>query len=159
MVKAGCTDRELAQITDILLDNAIKYAGPDAEISLRCTAEGRHVALTVTDDGLGLTSEEIARATTRFWRSGRQRQDGTAGTGLGLAIVEQLLAGRGGRLELGPARPRGLRAVALVPRAVTDAADRGGTTGPSQVRRPSPGRLAADPGATAARRDPRGGTR
>ncbi|WP_234048349.1 sensor histidine kinase [Streptomyces liliifuscus] len=119
-VPAACTDRELAQITDILLDNAIKYAGPGAEISLRCTTEGPFSVLTVTDDGPGLGTEELALATTRFWRSGRQRQDGTTGTGLGLAIAEQLLAGREGRLELGPAHPRGLRARALVPRAVTD---------------------------------------
>ncbi|WP_328834048.1 HAMP domain-containing histidine kinase [Streptomyces sp. NBC_00252] len=149
-VVAACTDHELAQITDILLDNAIKYAGPDAEISLRCAAEGPHAVLTVTDDGPGLTPAEIAQATTRFWRSGRQRQDGTAGTGLGLAIVEQLLAGRGGRLELEPAHPRGLRAAALVPRAVTDRGD---------ARHPSRGRLTAGPGTTAARRDPRGGAR
>jgi signal transduction histidine kinase len=122
-VVAACTDHELTQITDILLDNAIKYAGGGAEISLRCTTEGPLAVLTVTDDGPGLDTEELALATTRFWRSGRQRQDGTAGTGLGLAIVEQLLAGRGGRLELGPARPRGLRARAVVPRAVTDGAD------------------------------------
>lgn len=117
-VTAACTDLELAQITDILLDNAIKYAGRGAEISLRCTAEGPLAVLTVTDDGPGLDAEELALATARFWRSGRQ--DGTAGTGLGLAIAEQLLAGRGGRLELGPALPRGLRARALVPRVLTD---------------------------------------
>ncbi|WP_369254108.1 ATP-binding protein [Streptomyces sp. R35] len=110
-VMAACTDR------------AIKYAGPGAEISLRCTAEGPLAVLTVTDDGPGLGTEELALATTRFWRSGRQRQDGTAGTWLGLAIAEQLLAGRGGRLELGRARPRGLRARAVVPRAATDPAD------------------------------------
>lgn len=117
-VMAACTDGELAQITDILLDNAIKYAGSGAEISLRCTAEGPVVVLTVTDDGPGLDVEELALAPTRFWRSGRQ--DGTAGTGLGLAIAEQLLAGRGGRLELGPSRPRGLRARAVLPRALAD---------------------------------------
>ncbi|MDQ0951291.1 signal transduction histidine kinase [Streptomyces phaeochromogenes] len=122
-VPAACTDRELAQITDILLDNAIKYAGPGAEISLRCTTEGPLSVLTVTDDGPGLGTEELALATTRFWRSGRQREDGTTGTGLGLAIAEQLLAGRGGRLELGPAHPRGLRARAIVPRAETDGVD------------------------------------
>ncbi len=121
-VPAACTDRELAQITDILLDNAIKYAGPGAEISLGCTTEGPLSVLTVTDDGPGLGTEELALATTRFWRSGRQREDGTTGTGLGLAIAEQLLAGRGGRLELGPAQPRGLRARAIVPRAETDGA-------------------------------------
>ncbi|GAA4001991.1 HAMP domain-containing sensor histidine kinase [Streptomyces plumbiresistens] len=112
-VPAACTDRELAQITDILLDNAIKYAGPGAEISLRCTREGSLAVVTVTDDGPGLDADELALATTRFWRSGRQ--DGTSGTGLGLAIAEQLLAGRGGRLELGAGRPRGLRARAVVP--------------------------------------------
>ncbi|MFC7264654.1 sensor histidine kinase [Streptomyces lutosisoli] len=117
-VMAACTDRELVQITDILLDNAIKYAGQGAEITLSCTAEGRHAVLTVTDDGPGLDTEELAQATTRFWRSARQ--NGPSGTGLGLAIAEQLLAGRGGRLELGPAQPRGLRARAIVPRALTD---------------------------------------
>ncbi|MFG3026520.1 sensor histidine kinase [Streptomyces sp. NPDC048254] len=122
-VMAACTDRELAQITDILLDNAIKYAGRGAEISLRCGVEGALAVVTVTDDGPGLDPEELALATTRFWRSGRQRQGGTAGTGLGLAIVEQLLAGRGGRLELATARPRGLRARAVIPRAATDGAD------------------------------------
>lgn len=119
-VMAACTDRELAQITDILLDNAIKYAGEGAEISLRCTTEGPFAVLTVTDDGPGLGTEELALATTRFWRSGRQREHGTAGTGLGLAIAEQLLAGRGGRLELEPARGRGLRARAVVPCAPGD---------------------------------------
>ncbi|MFH8453743.1 ATP-binding protein [Streptomyces fungicidicus] len=115
-VTAACTDRELTQITDILLDNAIKYAGgPGARITLGCAAEGPHAVLTVTDDGPGLDPDELARATTRFWRSARQ--SGTAGTGLGLAIAEQLLSGRGGRLELRPARPRGLRVRAVVPRA------------------------------------------
>ncbi|WP_328495418.1 HAMP domain-containing histidine kinase [Streptomyces sp. NBC_00414] len=131
-VPAACTDRELAQITDILLDNAIKYAGRGAGITLHCTTE--HSAdgipavavLTVTDDGPGLDADELALAGTRFWRSGRQRENGTAGTGLGLAIAEQLLAGRGGRLELTAARPRGLRARALVPVAV---AVSGGTDG------------------------------
>ncbi|MFJ8826541.1 ATP-binding protein [Streptomyces sp. NPDC102467] len=114
-VPAACTDHELAQIIDTLLDNAIKYAGDGAGITLRCTAEGPFAVLTVTDDGPGLDAAELARATERFWRAGRQ--SGTAGTGLGLAIAERLLAGRGGRLELRPASPRGLCARALVPRA------------------------------------------
>ncbi|MFJ9127183.1 ATP-binding protein [Streptomyces sp. NPDC102340] len=127
-VLVACTEHELAQITDILLDNAIKYAGEDAGITLRCTVEGPHAVLTVTDDGPGLDVEELTRATERFWRSGKQ--SGTTGTGLGLAIAEQLLAGRGGRLELGPARPRGLRARAVVPRATEETAEAGQEVSP-----------------------------
>ncbi|MGW0334685.1 sensor histidine kinase [Streptomyces sp. NPDC003011] len=117
-VTAACTDRELAQVTDVLLDNAIKYAGRDAEISLSCTTEGPLTVLTVTDDGPGLHPGELTLATTRFWRSGRQ--NGTTGTGLGLAIAEQLLAGRDGRLELASAHPRGLRARAVLPGSRAD---------------------------------------
>ncbi|MFE7168633.1 ATP-binding protein [Streptomyces sp. NPDC057616] len=117
-VPAVCTERELAQITDILLDNAIKYAGEGAEITLSCTADGPWAVLTVTDNGPGLAPEELTQATERFWRS--SRQSGTTGTGLGLAIAQQLLTGRGGRLELRRARPRGLRARAYVPRGVGD---------------------------------------
>lgn len=120
---AACTGHELAQITDILLDNAIKYAhGPGGSVTLDCAVEGPCVVLTVTDDGPGLDPDELAQATTRFWRSTR-RTGTTTGTGLGLAIAEQLLTGRGGRLELGPALPRGLRARAVVPRP----SDTGGT--------------------------------
>ena len=118
-VTAACTDRELAQIADILLDNAIKYAGRGAEISLHCTTEGPLAVLTVTDDGPGLHPEELTRATTRFWRSGRHHA--TTGTGLGLSIAEQLLAGRSGRLELAGVAPRGLRVRAMVPCAATPA--------------------------------------
>ncbi|MFE6887695.1 sensor histidine kinase [Streptomyces sp. NPDC057694] len=121
-VMAACTEHELVQITDILLDNAIKYAGRKAEITLRCAAEGPRTVLTVTDDGPGLDTEDLTRATERFWRS--SHHTGTTGTGLGLAIAEQLLAGRGGLLELGAARPRGLRVRAVLPRAREEGAPR-----------------------------------
>ncbi|MCI3274895.1 HAMP domain-containing sensor histidine kinase [Streptomyces cylindrosporus] len=117
-VTAACTDRELAQITDILLDNAIKYAGPNAEITLTCTTEGPLAVLTVTDDGPGLDAEELPQATTRFWRAAGRT--GATGTGLGLAIAEQLVAGRGGRLELEGVQPRGLRVRATLPRVHAD---------------------------------------
>ncbi|MGD6749473.1 ATP-binding protein [Streptomyces sp. BH105] len=120
-VAAACTDHELGQITDILLDNAIKYAGAEARITLECAAEGPWAVLTVTDDGPGLSTDETTRATERFWRAGRQSE--TTGTGLGLAIAQQILTGRGGHLELGVAPPHGLRARAVLPRADIEPGD------------------------------------
>ncbi|MFJ2516343.1 sensor histidine kinase [Streptomyces griseoviridis] len=68
-VVALCTDGELAQVADILLDNAIKYAGRGATVTLDCGTDGGWAVLTVTDDGPGLSPAELALATTRFWRS------------------------------------------------------------------------------------------
>jgi signal transduction histidine kinase len=97
---------DLAQILDILLDNAIKYAGEGATVAVRCETGSRSCALTVSDTGPGLSDEEISLAAQRFWRAGRHR--GSRGSGLGLAIADRLVAARGGSLRIEPVRPHGL---------------------------------------------------
>ncbi|MEV5538152.1 HAMP domain-containing sensor histidine kinase [Saccharopolyspora shandongensis] len=97
---------DLAQILDILLDNAIKYAGSAATVSVRCEAGPDSCALTVSDTGPGLSDAEISLASQRFWRAGRHR--GSRGTGLGLAIADRLVTARGGALRIEPVRPHGL---------------------------------------------------
>ncbi|MGO1052467.1 ATP-binding protein [Crossiella sp. CA198] len=106
---------ELAQVLDVVLDNAIKYAGPDAVITLALQAEPDTLRLSVTDTGPGLSADELALATERFWRS--QEHRGSRGTGLGLAIAEQLVTAHGGRLSLATAQPHGLSVHIGLPRA------------------------------------------
>ncbi|MFI0466822.1 ATP-binding protein [Saccharopolyspora sp. 5N102] len=97
---------DLAQILDVLLDNAIKYAGSSATVSVRCEAGPGSCALTVSDTGPGLSDAEISLAAQRFWRAGRHR--GSRGSGLGLAIADRLVTARGGSLRIEPVRPHGL---------------------------------------------------
>lgn len=97
---------DLAQVLDILLDNAIKYAGQGASVSVTCEAGPGSCALTVSDTGPGLSSKEISLAAQRFWRAGRHR--GSRGCGLGLAIADSLMTARGGSLQIEPAQPHGL---------------------------------------------------
>ncbi|SEB70345.1 HAMP domain-containing sensor histidine kinase [Streptomyces sp. PAN_FS17] len=115
VVRMACTEGELAQVADILLDNAIKYAGSGARVGTRCFTEGPHAVFEVRDDGPGLDPAELPQAGTRFWRSERHR--GVRGNGLGLAIAEQLVAGRGGHVEFASAEPHGLRVRVVIPRA------------------------------------------
>ncbi|WP_435214603.1 ATP-binding protein [Streptomyces sp. bgisy034] len=114
-VRMACTEGELAQVADILLDNAIKYAGRGARVETRCLAEGPHAVFEVWDDGPGLGTAELPQAGTRFWRSEHHRE--VRGSGLGLAIAEQLAAGRGGHVEFASAEPHGLRVRVVLPRA------------------------------------------
>ncbi|WP_128436280.1 sensor histidine kinase [Streptomyces cyaneus] len=125
-VLTSCTEGELAQVADILLDNAIKYAGSRARVETRCFTEGQDAVFEVRDDGPGLASGELPQAGTRFWRSERHRA--VRGSGLGLAIAEQLVAGRGGRVEFAAAEPRGLRVRVLLPRAERGASGQKGLT-------------------------------
>jgi signal transduction histidine kinase len=101
-LRVAMPEVELAQVLDVLLDNAVKYAGSGAQVELACDPTG---TITVTDNGPGLPPEDRAMATRRFWRSARASADGT---GLGLAIAERLVVARHGTIKIGAAEPHGL---------------------------------------------------
>ena len=90
-----------------LLNNAIKYA-PGAEITASVRREGSHTLLEVADTGPGLGTDQLAAATTRFWRA--PEHSAIRGTGMGMTIVDKLATANGGRLVLAPNEPHGLRA-------------------------------------------------
>ena len=104
-----CPESELAQVFDVLLDNAIKYGGRGTRVEVSAVPEG----VVVRDDGPGLTEAELANATGRFWRA--ERDQSTDGTGLGLAIAEKLVVGRGGRLAIARVHPHGLAVHVTLP--------------------------------------------
>ncbi|PXY22406.1 sensor histidine kinase [Prauserella muralis] len=112
---AGVPEPDVAQVLDVVLDNAIHYAGDGATVTLRATREDGRVRLVVADDGPGLDAEGLARATERFWRAGGEAAP--RGTGLGLAIASSLLTARDGGLELRPVTPHGLAVHLLLPGA------------------------------------------
>ena len=93
-----------------LLDNALKHAGAElTTITLSMAVINGEARIEITDDGVGLTSEEMEKALERF---GQVSPGG--GSGLGLSIVQMVANGHGGRLTL--ERPgRGLRVVFVVP--------------------------------------------
>jgi signal transduction histidine kinase len=85
--------RDLDQVLDVVLDNAIAYApGP---IELRTARSDSRVTLTLQDHGAGIDHEDLPRVTERFYR-GRGAPAG--GSGLGLAIAKELVEKWGGRL-------------------------------------------------------------
>jgi signal transduction histidine kinase len=110
-------ENELAQILDVLLDNAVHYAGSGATITAGWETQGLTVTLVVADNGPGLSTTDRARATERFWRAGGE--GAPRGTGLGLAIVREQTRARGGTLELRAAEPHGLEVRVTLPAEVT----------------------------------------
>jgi signal transduction histidine kinase len=96
------------QALDALIDNALKFAGPGAHVTVSVEAHESTVDIHVVDDGPGLSDEDRRRATERFWRAAdRQNVDGS---GLGLPIAAVLVEASGGALRLLPVLPRGLDA-------------------------------------------------
>mgnify|MGYP001809844192 CR=1 FL=1 len=96
-----------------LIDNAIRYAGRGAEVTVSVRAEGPVVVVEVADNGPGVP--DPAQREAVFNRFVRATSEGP-GCGLGLAIVREIAERHGGQAELLPAEPQGMRARLCVPR-------------------------------------------
>jgi two-component system, OmpR family, sensor kinase len=82
------SDADLAHVVDNLVENALRYCPAGTTIRIGAT-DGRRPALTVADDGPGITPADRERVFERFFRGSNGRRAGP-GTGLGLAIVAEL---------------------------------------------------------------------
>jgi two-component system OmpR family sensor kinase/two-component system sensor histidine kinase BaeS len=89
----------LRQVLFNLLTNALRHAPPGGHVTVTATAAGKEVRIAVSDDGDGLTPDELASAFDRFYRADKSRSRETGGTGLGLAIVKAIAEAHGGRVE------------------------------------------------------------
>jgi len=104
-----------------LIDNAIRYAGRGATVTVRVRARGALVHVEVEDNGPGVPEAERERVFERFVRA---THDGT-GCGLGLAIVREFATGMGATVALHtPASGQGLAVVVQFVAAVVAAPEK-----------------------------------
>ncbi|WP_137893604.1 sensor histidine kinase [Ramlibacter sp. 2FC] len=96
-----------------LIDNAIRYAGQGAAVTVALRREDDQAVIEVTDSGPGLAPEQREQVFERFVRA----TDRGEGCGLGLAIVKEIVERHAGRVSLEEALPHGLRAVIRLPLA------------------------------------------
>ncbi|WP_175425759.1 ATP-binding protein [Trinickia violacea] len=82
-------------LLDNLIDNAIKYGDTGGRVEVAIRRENQAVLLTVRDDGPGVSAEDRARLTDRFFR-GKGMQ--ASGSGLGLSIVARIVEYFGAQL-------------------------------------------------------------
>jgi signal transduction histidine kinase len=115
-------NRELvSQALANLVDNAIKYAGPNgklngtpAEIVVKAGAQGDRITLSVADRGPGIAEADRGRVVERFVRLEQSRSE--PGSGLGLSLASAVARLHGGELKLEDNHP-GLRSTIALPRA------------------------------------------
>jgi two-component system osmolarity sensor histidine kinase EnvZ len=111
---------ELARAIENLVTNAGRYGRDpqsnrlDLAVSVR--RERASAVLAVSDRGPGIAPEAVDRLLRPFERGDAARSE-ARGAGLGLAIVERIARLHGGRLQLLPNQPGGLRAELWLPAA------------------------------------------
>ncbi|WP_198670504.1 ATP-binding protein [Oceanicella sp. SM1341] len=111
----------LAQVFINLISNAVKYAGPDAALTLTIRAERGGITVDVADDGPGVPDSDREQIFEKFARA-RGLYD-SRGAGLGLPISREIMRNFGGDLTLRASR-RGAIFRVYLPRPGTEAAQR-----------------------------------
>lgn len=96
-----CGDgKAIAQLTSILMDNALKYSPENSTVILNMARQGRYVLLTVTNRTVTPVDERaLERIFDRFYRTDPSRNSETGGHGIGLSVAHAIVTAHGGKIE------------------------------------------------------------
>ena len=103
------------QVMRILMDNSVKYSGPEGRVYLRVSAQKGYARVTVQDEGMGIVPQAIPHIFDRFYRTDSSRARQTGGTGLGLSIARWIVDRHGGWFEVVSREDVGTRITFVLP--------------------------------------------
>jgi len=83
-----------------IVDNALKYTKEHGKVEIALFKEKNRALITVKDDGVGISSEDVKRIFDRFYRVDKARSRETGGTGLGLSIAHSAIEFHNGSIEV-----------------------------------------------------------
>lgn len=94
-------DKEkLLHVLSNLLGNAIKYTPEGGHVFIEPKMRGEALEISVSDTGVGIASEDLARLFQKFERISNKRSVKVGGSGLGLVIVKSLIELHGGKVQV-----------------------------------------------------------
>lgn len=105
------TDGELlAKAVIKLIENALRYTPEEnGQVTVRGAAEGSNLIITVEDNGIGMTPEELSRLGEVYYRVDNEVNQQHKGSGLGIPIAYGLIAALGGTIQVESEPGKGTR--------------------------------------------------
>lgn len=99
-IKAGCQSpvevfadkQKIKQVLVNLIENSVKYGRENGETTAGIyEMDNKTVFIEITDNGSGISEDQVPRVFERFYRTDTARSRSEGGTGLGLAIVKHII--------------------------------------------------------------------
>jgi len=87
----------LQRALEAVIENSIKYNVEERiRIQVGLAREGKHVRITISDNGIGLERGDLKRIFDRFYRVGSELSRSHAGSGLGLYLAREIIEAHDG---------------------------------------------------------------
>ena len=99
-----------------IIDNAYKFSGEEAEVSISLHEEGENVLISVADTGCGIPPEEIPKIFEKFYQIDPHKTGQVRGFGLGLYYAREFILMHRGSITVESSVSRGTKVVISLPR-------------------------------------------
>ncbi len=106
-LKVNGSEGQLKQLLTILLDNAVKYAGPKGHVVIKVFRKQDKAVISVNNTGDPIPAEDIPHIFERFYRADKSRARADGGYGLGLSIAENIVKQHSGNITCTSSREEG----------------------------------------------------
>ena len=90
--------QKIEEVLDNLISNAIKFTQEGGTVRVKAYKELRDIIVEVSDNGLGLSEDDVAKAFRRGQKLSASPTGGETSTGLGLWIVKKIIDAHHGRV-------------------------------------------------------------
>jgi len=109
----GDSDR-IYQVFVNIIWNALKYTDKHGEVAIRLRGLGSRAEVIVSDNGEGISNDDLPLIFERFYRADRSRSRLTGGAGIGLSIVKAIVDGHGGEIKIESELNKGTTVTVLI---------------------------------------------
>lgn len=86
----------LKQVFFNIIDNALKYTPADGVVAIEVSADQDNVKIKVTDNGVGISPEDLPRVKEKFYKANQT----VRGSGIGLAVADEIISMHNGTLDI-----------------------------------------------------------
>ena len=106
----------LVDLLVILLDNAVKYSAKKSQVVLECRKLDKQIAISVKDNGIGISEKDLPNIFDRFYRADFARSKTQAGGyGLGLSIAKKIVVMHSGSISVESKLKKGTKIIVCLP--------------------------------------------
>jgi len=107
----------ISQVLLNLLNNAVKYSDEKKYIMVKVSRNTTSALISITDQGVGISKEELKKIFDKFYRVTNTKAKETRGSGLGLTLAKNIVEAHGGTIEVESEVGKGSRFTIILPMA------------------------------------------
>lgn len=114
--KAFVDKDKISQVIINIISNSIKYTGPGKKIIVNCYEENNRAIISIKDNGIGISEENLEFIFERFYRVDKSRNKDSGGLGVGLTISKAIVDAHKGKISVNSKAGEGSEFIVSLPK-------------------------------------------